>query len=116
MVPAWVVSGAVFTFGLGAAFTPWLLLTLPALGLALLVGRRQGFDRRAWAALAGAGWLPLWLASLNRGGPGDVCTGSVDEMSCSTMGSPWPWLGTGLAVVVLGTALVARRRTPTPDP
>ena len=102
---AWALSGAVLALGLGTAFTPWLLLSVPAVGLALLLGLRSGTDRRAWAALAGAGWLPLWLAWLNRDGPGDVCTGSVAASTCTTEGSPWPWLVAGLVMLVGGLVL-----------
>jgi hypothetical protein len=114
VVLAWVVSGAVFTFGLGAAFTPLLLLSLPALVLGLLLGLRAGFDRRAWAALAGAAWLPLWVAWQDRGGPGDVCTGTVEANSCSTVGTPWPWLAVGVVLLVAGLGLARPRPGGTP--
>jgi MYXO-CTERM domain-containing protein len=109
VVPAWALSGVLLTVGLGAAFTPWVLLSVPALGLVLLLGLRCGFDRRAWTALAGAAWLPLWLAWLDRSGPGDVCTGSTEAMSCSTTGDPWPWLGAGVLMVVAALVLALRR-------
>jgi hypothetical protein len=56
----------------------------------------------ALGTVSGLGLVPLAVAYLNRGGPGDVCTTSASGQSCTTEWSPWPWLGAGLALVALG--------------
>ena len=109
MLLGWAAVGALVAFGLAAAFTPFLLLVVPAAGLALLLGLRTGLGRSTWAALGGAAWVPLWLAWSDRRGPGAVCTGSVESSSCSTVGSPWPWLVIGLALLAVGLGVAIRR-------
>jgi hypothetical protein len=82
----------------------------------------------ALGVISGLGLVPLLVAYLNRGGPGDVCTTSASGgQSCNTEWSPWPWLGAGLALVALGavafgllrarlTAPPSARRPPRPGP
>jgi hypothetical protein len=65
---------------------------------------RGGRTITAVGAVAGLGVVPLYVAYLNRGGPGNVCSTSASGQSCTTEWSPWPWLGAG---VLLITARVA---------
>jgi hypothetical protein len=66
--------------------------------------------------LAGAGLVPLYIAWLNRDGPGeDICTAHAADGTCNAgteEWNPWPWLAVGLALVVAGVVLfvVLRRR------
>ncbi|WP_435769889.1 hypothetical protein [Nocardioides sp. SYSU DS0651] len=61
------------------------------------------------AAIGGLAVAPLYLAWLNRDGPGQVCTTAGDVTECSERWSPWPFLVVG--VVLLGIAVVAVART-----
>ena len=121
---AWAAAGAGICLGPLTAFTPIGLLVLPVVIAALgdtaadRPGSRTG--RRAPGLSPGSDLVPLVVAYLNRGGPGDVCTASAASQSCTTEWSPWPWLGAGLALVTLGAVAFAllrarlsrRRRVP----
>ena len=47
----------------------------------------------------------LYVAWLNRDGPGTVCTSTATETSCGDEWSPWPFVV--VAVVLAGAGLVA---------
>jgi hypothetical protein len=51
--------------------------------------------------------MPLLVAYLNRGGPGNVCTTTATSQSCTTEWSPWPWLAAGLLLVAAGAVTFA---------
>ena len=99
---AWVALGALLglgTLSLNIAFA------LMIVGLAIFAWRREP---AAFGVVTGAGLLALWVAWLNRGGPGLACT----PTSCDQLLSPIPWLGAGIALVAAGLVLqrVALRR------
>jgi len=118
---AWAALGAGICLGPLTAFTPIGLFVLPVV-IATLVALLLWPGSRTSAALgviSGLGLVPLFVAYLNRGGPGDVCTTSASGgQSCDTEWSPWPWLGAGLALVALGAVafgLLRARLTPPPS-
>ena len=119
---AWAAAGAGICLGPLTAFTPIGLFVLPVV-IAALVALLLWPGSRTSAALgliSGLGLVPLVVAYLNRGGPGEVCTTSATSQSCTTEWSPWPWLGAGLALVTLGAVafalLRARLSRPRPVP
>ena len=58
--------------------------------------------------VSGTGPVLLYVAWLNRQGPGTVCTTTRGGGGqCLDEWSPWPWVAAGVALVVLG--LVVRR-------
>jgi len=62
--------------------------------------------------LSGAAVPVLYVAWLNRDGPGRVCTVTASTTSCVDEWSPWPFVA--LALVLAGggiLAFVRRRRT-----
>ena len=63
--------------------------------------------------LVGLSTAPLYIAWLNRDGPGLVCTTTADSMSCSDQWSPWPFVALGVLFAGAGVALlVVSRRGP----
>ncbi|MFQ6170136.1 hypothetical protein ACK8HX_00895 [Oryzobacter sp. R7] len=56
----------------------------------------------------GLSTAPLWLAWLNRSGPGTVCETTATSQACSDQLSPWPLLGLGLVLAAAGLVLAAR--------
>lgn len=72
------------------AASAWVLLvTTPA-------------DRSLAGAVSGASLPLLYVAWLNRAGPGEVCRVEVRFTECSERWSPWPWLVAGLVLLAAG--------------
>lgn len=108
---AWAVVGA------GACFTVLAALSIgvyvaPAVIIALIVLLRWERARTiaAFGMISGLGPVLLYVAYLNRGGPGNVCTTSGISQSCVTEMSPWPWLVAGIAALAAGIAAFAAQR------
>ena len=103
---AWSSVGAVSTLA---------LLSLMSIGVFLIP-----FAVAGWAALllkpaarpamvavvSGFGLPVLYIAFLNRDGPGTVCRARSGGQSCLDEWSPWPFLAVG-GILVLGGALAA---------
>ena len=115
--PLWVVTlwwglvGALLGFGVAglASIGVFLLpLALVLLVVALLVPalRRPSTP----ALLVGLSTAPLFIAWLNRGGPGLVCTTSGTSTSCVDQWSPWPFVATGVLLAGGGLALLVHGR------
>lgn len=107
----WLATGTAFGFGIVSLLTVGALLVLLALVLGL-VGARLPATRGHAAILSAAGIaVPiLYIAWLNRGGPGRVCHGTTQALSCVDEWSPWPFVAAAVVVVVGAVAgmLVAR--------
>jgi len=59
---AWVIVGACASTGVGAIFTPWMLLVIPAGGLIFLL-LRSSYWRYGWPGwIAGVGLVSVVLA------------------------------------------------------
>ena len=108
---AWALVGAVGALTLLATFTPLILLA-PVVGLlGLLLLTRPRARAAAPALICGPALPLLFVAWLNRDGPGNVCTTTVTSQSCVEEWSPWPWLVAGLWFIAGGVVIsVAYRR------
>lgn len=95
---AWVPIGALGLASLLAAFADPLILAGPAvaLGCAYILGRSPAGRSAFWGASSGAATVVLYVAFLNRDGPGEVCTYTAGGSSCSDRWTPWPFLVIGL--------------------
>lgn len=101
----WTVVGAGMVLGVLTILTIGIFV-LPATALlaGFLAWRRP--SRQAWPGLlTGLGLIPLYVAYLNRGGPGNVCTTTASSGSCMQEMSPWPWVAAGLGLAGAGTVL-----------
>lgn len=106
----WAIAGALVSFGALAMLTIGLPILVAGGALVAALVSRHG-TRAAWAgAVSGVGAPSLYIAYLNRDGPGDVCTTDHFDTSCGDEWNPWPWLGCGLALIVVGIALYVRLR------
>jgi hypothetical protein len=102
----WAVVGAliaVSTFSLGP------LIGLPVIVIAVLMGRHPRL-RPAWlGALVGFGALLLYVAYLQREGPGVTCWEKGTAAGCDEHLDPRPWLVAGIIFVAAGLAAQAWR-------
>jgi hypothetical protein len=100
---AWAAVGAGACLALLAVLTIGIfVLPLVIVATVALLTWRKGRTIAAVGVVAGLGLVPLYVAYLNRGGPGNVCSTSAGGQSCSTEWSPWPWLAAGLLLIALG--------------
>jgi hypothetical protein len=104
-----MLVGAGLAFGLLGALTIGVFVlpvaALAAIGLTRIPAAAGGLS----GVVAGAGAGPLFVAYLNRDGPGDVCTVTARSVACVGEWSPWPWLVVGVVLLGAGIALFVVR-------
>jgi hypothetical protein len=104
----WAAVGSGGVLGVLTAPTIGLFVLPVAVAIAAALAWRRRVGLAGPGILTGLGLLPCYLAYLNRGGPGTVCTATATGGTCTQEWSPWPWLGVGLCLVVAGAALQVR--------
>ena len=105
---AWCFIGAGLCLGVLSMLTigPFVLLvTLVLCGFLLY---RVEFGWGMGGLLTGAATPLLYVAWLNRDGPGEVCTRTATSLSCADEWSPWPFVVVATALIVAGVALYVR--------
>lgn len=102
--------------GLLAILTIGLPLLLVAVVGSVLLARRVPPRPSLFGLVAGLGFPMFYLALLNRGGPGTVCTTTATSQSCVDESNPWLWLVIGFVLLAGGVAgfIIHRRRNPAP--
>jgi hypothetical protein len=106
----WCVVGAALALAILTLLTigPFvLLLSLVVIGFMLW---RVDFGWAMAGMISGAGLPVLVVAWLNRGGPGEVCTRTATEVSCSDQWNPWPFVVVAALLLVGGVVVFARNR------
>ena len=103
---AWTLVGCGVALGL-TALGPLALGPTLILGLAL--ASRAEARSSAFGLLTGAGLLLLYVAWVQRAGPGTTCWRTATASGCDQHLNPLPWLAAGLALTVAGFAGHARR-------
>jgi hypothetical protein len=96
---AWAGVGAlaVSSLSLGVLTAP-AALVLGAL-VATVGDRRR---RSVFGLLTGAGFPLLWVAYVQRQGPGTICWHTASSAGCDQHLNPLPWLIIGIALVLTG--------------
>lgn len=108
---AWVVIGSVASVAAVTPLTIGVFLAPIAIAAAgLLFTRPDARNGSAIGLLIGVAALVLFIAYLNRSGPGEVCTHSATAEECTDEWSPWPWLAVGLLLIALTVAQFVRLR------
>jgi amino acid transporter len=103
----WAVLGSAAALGT-VSLGP--LLLLPAALLGVFLWRRPVARRSAFGLLTGAGTLLLYVAWVQRDGPGTTCARIPPAgLRCDQHLNPLPWLVIGLALLVAGVVAHARR-------
>jgi hypothetical protein len=106
----WSVAGVGMGVGVLSILTigPFvMLLTLFLCGVLLW---RPGPGPAMTGVISGAAAPPLWVAWLNRDGPGNICTRTATSTSCLDEWSPWPFVAVALVLLVVGVAVFGRLR------
>jgi len=106
----WCVAGAGLCFGVLALLTVGPLVLLGTFALCGFLLWRLDFGWGMAGILSGAGLPVLYVAWLNRGGPGEVCHGEARTVTCADEWSPWPFVVVGLVLVAAGVLAFARGR------
>ena len=104
----WAAVGAGGVLGVLTAPTIGLFVLPLTVALAAVLVWRRRVRLAGPGIVTGLGLLPCYIAYLNRGGPGVVCTTSATGGSCTQEWSPWPWLAVGAGFVVAGAVLQVR--------
>ena len=79
---------------------------LPIASAAIVfLATRRGATNGIAGLISGLGLPVLYVAFLNREGPGNICKVSASSISCTEEWSPWPWLLVGIAFLVVGVAV-----------
>ena len=85
------------------------LLLLPTALIAVFISRRPQARRSAFGLLTGAGTLLLYVAWVQRDGPGTTCWHTATASGCDQHLNPLPWLILGIVLVAAGFVAHARR-------
>lgn len=105
----WAVVGAGGCLALLGALSIGVFVAPVVVLLALVLLRTTKADRSMFGAVAGMSLPLLYVAWLNRDGPGNVCRVEEKVTACSEQWSPWPWVAAGIACAAVGIALFRRR-------
>jgi hypothetical protein len=70
---------------------------------------RPTIRHSAFGVLSGAGVLMLYVAWVQRAGPGATCWHTATAGGCDQHLNPLPWLLAGIAMFIGGIAAYARR-------
>jgi hypothetical protein len=104
---AWVPVGVLVALSLVSL---GLVLLVPVLLLVIgLMAAGRTIRRSAFGLATGAGILFLYLAYLDRDGPGTTCWSTATASGCDQHLDPRPWLAAGSVLVVVGVLEQVRR-------
>ena len=103
---AWALLGAAAALG---AVSLGPILVAPLFVIATLMASRSSIRRSAFGLLSGAGALLLYVAWVQRAGPGTNCWQTQTASGCDEHLNPLPWLIAGIGLFVGGVAGHARR-------
>lgn len=112
---AWFAVGALGSLGVLTVLSVGVYLLPVALLAAALVATRRNAAAGLPGLVSGLGAPLLYVAFLNRGGPGTVCTTTTTGQSCVDEYNPWLWLAAGVLLLLAGIVFgVVRQRGTTP--
>lgn len=98
----WAPIGVGYAFAMIGIASLGLLVLPVAIAATVVLARRVLFRDGLAGLVAGLGVPPLYVAYLNRAGPGNVCTAIPGGYSCNQELSPWPWVGVGVSLIAAG--------------
>ncbi|HUZ80738.1 MAG TPA: hypothetical protein VMU73_00690 [Gaiellaceae bacterium] len=103
---AWALLGCLGALG----FVSLGMLVLgPVAVVGVAMASRPTIRRSALGLLSGVGVLLVYVAWVQRAGPGTTCWQNATSSGCDQHLNPLPWLVAGVALFVGGIAAYARR-------
>jgi hypothetical protein len=107
----WLAVGALLVFGFLAQLTIGAPFFLLGVVLAVVGALRRATRSFAVSALPAGLALPLlYVAWLNRDGPGTVCTTTTFSQTCEEQWDPWPWVIAAVLMVAVSVGLTVLTR------
>ncbi len=103
---AWALLGCIVALGVVSL---GVLVFAPVALIGGLMASRPAIRRSAFGLLSGAGVLLLYVAWLQRAGPGTTCWHTATASGCDQHLNPLPWLLAGLALFVGGVVAHVRQ-------
>ncbi|GAA1185020.1 hypothetical protein GCM10009584_28860 [Ornithinimicrobium humiphilum] len=102
----WLAAGSVITFyGLSV-----MTVGLPVLAIAIVAAALANWKWDLPWLLAGVSLPLLWVASRNRGGPGERCVTTPTMSGCGELLDPVPWLLSAVALLTAAAGFLAYGR------
>ena len=95
---AWFLVGALYALAVLGALTIGIFVLPVAVVATVLLARVPTARIGSTGLVSGAGLPLLYVAWLNRDGPGTVCTSTSSSSSCIDEWSPWPFVAVGSRV------------------
>jgi hypothetical protein len=95
----WALVGAVFAIGF---LTLSILFVVPVVIGVVVFAIRPTRAKSGFGLVTGAGLVSIYVAFVQRRGPGTVCWSTATESGCDEFLNPWPWLVIGVALVCVG--------------
>ncbi|MGZ4713791.1 MAG: hypothetical protein ACXVJ7_05535 [Acidimicrobiia bacterium] len=106
---AWFAVGAAYTLAALGAMSIGILVLPVAVAATIVVATRRTSSVGLPGLVSGFGLPFLYVAFLNRDGPGTVCSVSANATDCTDEMSPWPWLVMGVVLIAVGVLVFVRR-------
>jgi hypothetical protein len=105
----WCLAGAAGCFGVLSLLTVGPFVLLATLFFSAWLLWSFGFGWAMGGLLTGAALPVLYVAWLNRDGPGQVCSSTATSQTCTDEWSPWPFVGAAIVLTVAGVVVLLRR-------
>jgi hypothetical protein len=102
---AWFFTGALCALAILGALTIGIFVLPVAGAVVVFLATRRGATDGIAGLISGLALPVLYVAFLNRDGPGNVCKLSASSISCTQESSPWPWLLVAAALVLVGVVV-----------
>jgi hypothetical protein len=103
---AWALLGCAAALGFVSL---GVLVLAPVAVVGALMASKPAVRRSAFGLLTGVGVLLLYVAWVQRAGPGTTCWRTATASGCDQHLNPLPWLLAGLATFIAGIVGHARR-------
>lgn len=94
----WVLAGALAALSVSFG----VFAVAAAIAVAVLLTKTRGNGKPMFGAFTGAGLPLLWVAYVQRQGPGTTCWRTASGLGCDQHLDPLPWLVAGLCLVLIG--------------